>query len=244
MIGTLLANRFGGLSVWSMPIQGRQYAVGVDCGSGVRNAKTKSITKEGDPSAACVIDMETCEQVAEWEAYIIPQLWGFAVARLAAFYNEAPLAIETQPSQHGINAYDAAARYPYTNLWCQQRINLRDGSFSERKGWARAAYSTEVLFNRVREALHVGCPVRSERLLDQLSACYQEEVKVKSSLHDDCIVAYAIALCVRDQAYIRGDLKPKEAPIEDIGDLYWRRELVEDTPLASRHTHEEEWNGI
>ena len=246
---TLLeANPHGGLSIWSPPIKGRQYAVGVDTSSGIRNAKTKNIDKEGDPSAACVIDMETCEQVAEWEGYVIPVLWGFAVARLARYYNDAPLAIETQPSPHGLAAYNAAERYGYANLWISQKVDLMTGGVSERKGWTRAQGSTEHLFNRVREALHAEYLIRSERLLDQMAACFQAEAKIKSTDHDDCLVAYGIALMVRDQAYIQGQVKPQLPPPRDLAEAYWRsqaeRYASADQPKPIPDDSNDCWNGV
>lgn len=237
--GELIANAYGDLSVWEWPTAGLQYAVGVDTSSGIRES-----VREGDPSCACVIEMRTCRQVAEMHAYKDPTMWGWACARLAWLYNEAPLAIETQPSQHGLAAYIAAERYPYPNMWAQSRRESRDGRLVERRGWVRPAGSTGDLFNRIRDAMRENAPIRSVRLLDELSAMRYEEGKFKTDEHDDCILAYGIALMIRDQAFADGEIKAPVARAEDVSDIYWQRELAEATPLASPYRQEEEWNGI
>lgn len=237
--GELVVNPYGALSIWEWPVEGLQYAVGVDTSSGIRES-----VKEGDPSAACVIEMRSCRQVAEMHAYQDPTMWGWACARLAWLYNTAPLAIETQPSQHGLAAYIAAERYPYPNLWMQSRRERLDGKMVERRGWVRPQGSTGDLFNRIRDALREGRPIRSARLLDELAAMRYEEGKFKTDEHDDCIIAYGIALMVRDQAFADGEVVVAAPKPEDLADLYWQRELEDDTPKSQDPIHEEEWNGI
>lgn len=238
--GHLVENPFGALSIWEPPVPGLMYSVGVDTSSGVKES-----VKEGDPSAAVVVEMRTCRQVAEMHGYMDPTHWGFAVARLAGHYNMAPLAIETSPSPHGLAAYIAAERYPYPNLWMQQRLEQVNGRTLERRGWTRNAGTTMHLFNRIREALQEGCIIRSARLLDELSAVRLEEGKPKSTEHDDCIVAYGIALMVRDQSFMLGEIKKAEPAIRDLADAHWRRqaELVASPDTPEKDDVDDCWDG-
>lgn len=219
MRGTLVENPYGRLLIWEHPQVGRSYAIAADASSGVK----KSV-KEGDPSACCVLDMWDCRQVAEWHGYMNPTLFGLVCSRIGLYYNSGPLAFETAPSMHGLAAYNAAERYNYPTLWTQTSNDRRDPGFQPRKGWIRSPHSTMHLMNRVREAMLAKCVIRSGGLLDELAAMRLEEGRPKSEEHDDRIIAYAIALTVRDQAFFSGEIIKPAPPIEDLADLDWREE--------------------
>lgn len=240
--GHLQESAFGSLTIYEMPKAGDQYAVGVDTSSGLHTAKDR-----GDPSAAEVIELRTCRQVAEMHGYIEPTQWGYAVARLAGLYNLAALAIETQPSQHGLAAFIAAERYGYPKLYMQRKVDSRSGAMVERRGWVRSAGSTYALHDRIREALNDGAAIRSQRLLDELSALRYEDGKFKTDEHDDCIIAYGIALMLRDQAFRLGLVKAEEKAPEDIADLYWKRQAGQHiVPSVGQEDRELDgvWNGV
>lgn len=238
--GQLIASPYGALSIWEHPVEGYQYAMGVDTSSGIKES-----VKEGDPSAASVIEIRSCRQVAEMHGYMDPTMWGYAVARLAGLYNDAKTAIETQPSQHGLAAFIAAERYGCPGLYMQARREEIAGKIVERRGWVRPQGSTADLFNRIREAMKDGCPIRSPGLLDELAAMRYEEGKFKTEEHDDRIIAHGLALLVRDQVYARGEVKVQIVKPEDISEVYWNRELEEDRPgVPAVPVYEEEWNGL
>lgn len=229
MIGTLQTNASGGLNVWIHPIEGHTYTIGVDTSAGIRG---------GDNSAAEVVDVETCEQVAEWHGLYAPTLWGYSCSRLGAYYNMAWLAFETHPSPHGLTAHLAAERYQYPKLWIQERLNVIDGGIERRKGWRRAANDTQQLLNRARDSLREGCPIHSSRLISELMAIQIQDGELESAQHDDCVIAYSIALSVRDACYQRGlvDKKPLEAL--DLSDLYWREKKKGRQPLSEEHAYD------
>lgn len=240
MRGEVVADPFGSLVIWTHPVPGRQYVVGVDSSGGHHGSE-----KENDPSAACVIDMRTCEQVAEWSGFYIPRLWGFRVARLAWLYNAAHLAIETHPSPHGINVYDAAVAYGYPNLSCALKHDHRDGRITEKKGWARPQGSVEYVYNRVREAMRDGCVIRSEALLDELAGVNIQDGKLDKKSKNDRIIAYALSLLARDQAFHMGEVKKTAPPPMDLADLYWKRkaESYGHRPEES-DAHDDCWDGV
>lgn len=241
MRGVLAANPYGDLRVWELPDPELEYAIGVDTSSGLRAS-----AKEGDPSAAIVIEIRTCRQVAEMHGYREPREWGWACARLGWMFNGARVAIETHPSAHGLTAFMAAEQYGYPNLWRQPKWDSTSGRAIERKGWIRTPGSTEVLMDRVRTAMGEGCIIRSEGLLDELSAMRYEAGKFASDEHDDRIIAYAIALKVRDLAYEHGEVKERVKPIEDLADEYWRRQAALEQSLqpASGVDPYDTWNGV
>lgn len=242
--GELIESAFGNLTIFEHPEKGAQYTVGVDTSSGLRASKDN-----GDPSAAEVLEMRTCRQVAEMHGFMEPVQWGYAVSRLAGFYNLAPLAIETHPSQHGLAAFVAAERYGYPKLYMQRKLDSRLGIMTERRGWVRNPASTFALHDRIREALKDGVLIRSARLLDELGAIRYEEAKFRSDGHDDCIIAYGIALHLRDQAFRLGLVKPEEKGPMDVADHYWEgqaKALARSTPGATTSEKEldDVWNGV
>jgi len=238
--GELQEAAYGDLTIYEHPQPDLQYAVAVDTSSGLRTSKDR-----GDPSCAQVIEMRTCRQVAEMHGYREPTQWGYASARLAGYYNLAPLAIETHPSQHGLAAFIAAERYGYPKLYMQRRVESKTGAISERRGWVRSAGSTYAMHDRIREALSEGCIIRSQRLLDELSAMRYEDGKFVSDDHDDTIIAYGIALLLRDQAFRLGIVKPEEKRPLDVADQFWARQSqVQAVSSPSLELDERELNGV
>lgn len=250
--GRLVEDSNGGLQIWRMPEKGRTYSIGVDTAEGVRG---------GDYSVAEVLDMETMEQCAVWHCQMRPSAWGYACARLGAFYNLAPIAFETHPSPYGLAAFDACERYGYEKLWMQRSYDELEQRWSLKKGWRRSAGSTSVLMDRVREALVDGVAIHEEALLDECAACKlnldpgkadgakfgQITGSIRRGEHDDRIIAYGIALLVRDDAWAKGEVTVAPRRIEDLADAYWQKRLEDGTEMAMAtrpNRYEEPWNGI
>mgnify|MGYP001557891227 CR=1 FL=1 len=246
--GQLLESANGGLRIWRHPWKGGQFVVGVDTAEGVR---------DGDYSCACVLEAESMEQVAEWHCHMRPTQWGYACARLGWHYNEAPIAFETHPSPYGLEAFNSCERYGYQRMWVQRVYDALEARWTTKKGWRRAANSTAGLLNRVRDALVEQIPIRSEPLLDEMAACRLDASdvgasrtdfgairgKIKRGDHDDRIIAYGIALLVRDDSWSRGEIKPAARPVEDLADLYWQRQAaLESEPTPENY--EEVWDGV
>ncbi len=242
--GELCEGIFGDLSIFEMPLPDTQYAVGVDTSSGLRSSKDR-----GDPSAAEVIEMKSGRQVAEMHGFRDPTQWGYASARLAGFYNMAPLAIETHPSQHGLTAFLAAERYAYPKLYVQTRLD-RAGALVEKRGWVMHQQSKWAMMDRIRAALQEGIIIRSTRLLDELGAVHYENQKFVSDEHDDCIVAYGIALMLRDQAYRKGEIRMAKSEPMDLDAAYWKRQSspVQDrdrfAAIAAEREFDDVWDGV
>jgi len=233
--GTLLQGANGGLRIWKHPEPGRLYVIGSDTSAGVR---------DGDYSAAEVLDAETSEQVAEYHGLYQPTYWGYRCARLANYYNDAWLAFETQPSPHGLTAYEAAANYGCTSLWVQRRYDALEGKYITRKGWVRSQGTTMHLIHRGRDALVEGTVIRSEKLLEEMQALRLEDGKPKSSLHDDLLIAYCIALFVRDDAWHKGAVTVDRRAPADEADAYWQRQDELDTPAASLPDDRYDWSAL
>lgn len=244
-----LDNPGGSVWMWKKPEKGKLYTMGVDTSAGVRGS---------DPCVAELIQMDTCEQIAEMYGWWPPWLFGRKVARLGWLYNDAEIGIETHPSAHGLACYDSAMAYGYTNLFQQTAHDQRESRVLTRKGWSTSAGSAEVLVNRVRMAVAEGCVIRSARTLNVLMhARYDENDKIDRYCEQDVIMALGIALKVRDIAYRDGRVpeEPTKKQYDETEEFWrqWSPELTSKDPVAGqsgqsqqpkrRHASDGLWSG-
>lgn len=204
----------GDLSVWALPVGGKNYAIGVDTSAG---------TRASDPCCACVIEMETQEIVAtlfgRWE----PPAFGPLVAALGWYYNEAYLGIETHPSAHGLAVYGAAETAGYRRFYVERRADTRFNADSTRKGFSTSEGNKVVLINRIKSGLADEVPIFWLALLNELlNATLDDNGKIHRKCKNDRLIAYAIALKIRDVAYIEGLVEaPKAKPLDETA-RFWQ----------------------
>lgn len=213
--GLLLQNPRGGFKVWQWPDPYRKYTIGVDTAGGSAN---------GDWSVAQVIENETCNQVAIWRIHQNPVPWGRSVSRLARFYNNALLAIETGVSAHGLSVQNASTAYGYQHHYLRKVQGSIAGQFTDKIGFSTTSKTKPMLIDRMRQALDDGYLIQDERTLNELRKLkLDENEKLISDDHDDCFMALAIAYVVRDESYRRGTgfAEPKK-PISH-SDREWSR---------------------
>jgi hypothetical protein len=178
-----VAERPNGLQVWLTPAKDREYLVAVDpAGGGL----------EGDYSVAQVIDLMTGLQCAELQAKLQPLELAGAVARLAREYNGAPVAVER--NNHG------SAVLAYLKTVCgYQRLHTMGGQ----EGWITSAVTRPQMLGRLGSVL-VESPgiFASGRLLRECRSFVRKasgRAEAQAGEHDDCVMAMAIALAVREE---------------------------------------------
>ncbi|HVT97142.1 MAG TPA: hypothetical protein VHE33_06515 [Acidobacteriaceae bacterium] len=175
--------RNGTLRVWMRPEKGRNYVVAVDPAGG---------GSEGDYTAMEVIDLETGLQCAELEEHLPPLETAAAAADLAREYNGALLAVERNNHGSGVLAYlGSVHRYP-------RLFRDRDG-----EGFLTSTLSRMQMIARMGSVLaETPEAFRSERLLLQCRGFIRQangRSEAGSGEHDDCVMAMAIALAVREE---------------------------------------------
>lgn len=171
----------GRLQVWFPPLRGREYIIGCDPAGGGAN---------GDYSCAQVIDRKNAIQCAELRGHWPPREFATRLAELGREYNDALLAVERNNHGHGVLAYLTSR---YSNLHCEK----------EQLGWLtttstrpRAIESFAALLMESPECIH------SRTLLEECRTFVRRDdgsAAAASGAHDDCIMAMAIALAVRDE---------------------------------------------
>ena len=217
----------GGLRVWVPPQETHRYVIGSDSAEGVSG---------GDYSVATVLEVDSCEQVAEYRGHYEPHEWGAICCMLAHLYNRALLAFETGCSAHGLAAAKYARLWGYPNLYLQTAINTTDRRRTKKLGWATTEKTKPLLTEKIRTAIQEKCTIRSETLIAELlTAYFDESGKIKYRGHDDCAMSYGIALYVRDDALSQGMSRVTERKPRTQTEKMWADWEAETT---GRRSHE------
>ena len=190
----------GGLGIWEMPEEGVIYTVGVDTAEGI---------KDGDWSVAEVVKATDCSQVAEWRCLEEPHYWGRKCALLASAFNSALLGFETGASAHGMTAANYARDFGYPNLYLRTAYDETSNKPTAKLGFRTDVKTKPRLVDRVRLAISERHRIRSEGLLRECMAMKIEDGgptghKIVSEDHDDRVIAYGVALLIRDETFTVG----------------------------------------
>jgi len=179
-----IATRLGGrLRIWFPPVPGRRYLVAVDTAGG---------GSEGDYSVAQVLEIETRLQCAELHARLTPLELAEEAAGLAKEYNGAWLVVERNNHGSGVLAYlHGVSRYPH--------IYAQNGQ----DGWLTSVIHRPRMLGALAAAL-VETPeiFFSKCLLQECRSFVRHrngKICASTGAHDDCVMAMAMALCVRDE---------------------------------------------
>lgn len=176
----------GRLQIWFPPVIGRRYVVAVDTAGG---------GSEGDYSVAQVLESKTGLQCAELQARLSPLELAEEASRLAKEYNEAWLVVERNNHGSGVLAYlHGVNKYA--------RIYKQDGQ----DGWLTSTTHRSRMLGALAATL-VETPgiFFSKRLLQECRSFVRHrdgKIGASAGAHDDCVMAMAIGLCVREEMRI------------------------------------------
>lgn len=179
-----IATRLGGrLQIWFPPVRDRRYLVAVDTAGG---------GSEGDYSVAQIVEIDTGLQCAELQAKLSPLELAEHATSLAREYNGAWIVVERNNHGSGVLAYlRGVSKYP---LIYQQ---------GEQDGWLTSVIHRPRMLGVLASAL-VETPgiFFSRRLLQECRSFVRHrngKIGASAGAHDDCVMAMAMALCVRDE---------------------------------------------
>ena len=194
----------GSLWIWEYPDYSRDYIVVADVARG----------DGADFSTFHIIDIETVTQVAEYKGQVGVKEFGNMLVNIANEYNEALLVIEN--ANIGWAAIQPAIDRGYRNLYYTYKhegvvdpeVQLRKGYDMKDKSQMVPGFTTS---SRTRPLLvskldiyfrEKACIVRSKRLIDELFVFIWKgsRPEAQQGYNDDLVMAYAIAMYVRDTA--------------------------------------------
>jgi hypothetical protein len=196
----------GALWVWKEPVEGHEYAIGVDCAEG--------IGQEGDNSCIQVVDMNSMEQCAEFYSNTVaPHDFANIVYELANLYNTALVAVEDMASG-GIVLQILQHDLSYENLF----YSNKNGK-SMKPGLKMSVNIRPIVLQGFQSrVLNETIKLKSRRLLRELKT-FEFNIQTKKAeaakgKHDDSIMALCIALYARDQTIRDIPLGTNAADIE------------------------------
>jgi len=172
----------GRLRIWMPPQNGRRYILGVDTAGGGCH---------GDYACAQVIDRVTGMQCAELHGHFPPLELARRAADLGRRYEGALVAVER--NNHG---YAVLAHLSY--LGCKTLYEQQG-----KAGWLTTAASRPAMIENMAIVL-ISAPelFRSSRLLEECRTFVRQadgNTAAAEGAHDDCVMAMAIALAVRQE---------------------------------------------
>ncbi|MGO8719327.1 MAG: terminase [Acidobacteriaceae bacterium] len=171
----------GQLWIWYPPQPGRAYIVGVDpTGGGT----------DGDYASIQIVEQRSGLQCAELRGHIAPRELAKQCAELAKEYNQALLAVERNNHGMAVLAYlSTIERYPAVY---EQRGQA---------GWLTTAVSRPAMIALLGVTLTTGPGIfSSSRLLAECRTFVRQSdgrTGAAAGMHDDCVMAMAIALQIR-----------------------------------------------
>lgn len=217
----------GAFYVWKEPQDGREYIMGVDAAEG--------IGAEGDNSCFQVVDIATCEQVAEFYSNTIPtHFFATVVAQVGVMYNNALVVVENE--KYGATVL---SRLQF-DLFYENIYETVQGN-STKIGIKTTASNRVSLLDALKTRLITkSLPIWSRRLIKELKTFIidpkSKKIAAANGGHDDAILALCLALYARDtqfrQAPVGADNTPNEMTdkfkaqmLEEI-----KKELSKDAP--------------
>lgn len=206
-------NPAGPLIVWQRPLEGTEYIIGVDVAEGVQG---------GDYSTVCVISATSGELVASYRDLCLPTELARVCYRLGRWYNDALTAVEK--NNHGyttlVHMLDPLM---YPNMYQRMQRTLPGSPSMDQFGWRTDPTSRRSMFHLFRtwfmdnsaripwlQLLH---EMQGMRYTDTGREDHPDRDSRGDRAHDDCVVAMAIALAVRDEA-IRYEWVSSEEPVQ------------------------------
>jgi hypothetical protein len=172
----------GRVQVW-LPANGHQYILGVDPAGG---------GSEGDYACASVVERGTGMQCAELRGHFTPQELAARIAVLAREYNQALIAVERNNHGHAVLAHLVRGEK-------YERLYEHGGQL----GWLTSAVTRPAMLANFAAVLAESPQLFSSRALLEECRTFVRHPDGTSSAaagaHDDCVIAMAIALAVRQE---------------------------------------------
>lgn len=200
----------GELRIWKAPQKTRRYLIFADVAGQVREddwlaREDRERGSGGDQCAACVLDLETGEQVAELQAQMDPDVYGRALARLGYVYRGTDRAawLGVEANNQGQATLTELKHLRYPKLWKRQRFEMARGTRAAALGLVTTRDARERMLAFLRATMRQA-PGRlhSAWLVNELRSFVFHESgygSAASGTHDDLVIATAGALEMRDQ---------------------------------------------
>jgi hypothetical protein len=194
----------GYISLWKEPVKGELYAVGADVAEGL---------VDGDFSCGIVGD-SNFDIVGMWHGHIDPDLFGVELVKLAMYFNDAYLGVES--NNHGLTTLTSIKKLEYWNLYFTKTFDKIAEDMTQKLGWATTARTKPFMIDKLAEFIrefHLG--IYSDLIIGEAFTYVIEDngkTNAQPGTHDDTIMATAIMLQLLLEG--KGDFYTPEIPID------------------------------
>jgi len=180
----------GGLQVWERPVPNREYRIGADVSEGI------DVGRDTDWSVAVVLNAENMDEVAMLRVKIDPDLFGWQLASLGKWYNNAKLLIER--NNHGLVTLKFLSDvHLYPDIYSEKILDERSSRSARKLGFHTTVKSKPLIIDYLKELIREDeINIKSPKLLDELQTFVNfpnGRMAAQSGSHDDCVMALAIA---------------------------------------------------
>lgn len=207
----LVKNDYGRMRIWREPRENRRYVIGADVAEGIsRVDDSHAGVADRDYSASCVLDVDTGNLDAAWYGRLPSNEFADILDMIGNLYNEALLAVEV--NNQGISTVHSLEAAGYPNLYLPmvaKHAVVHEYIGLKNKGWVTSRTTKPLLIDAIRETLAGSADIPWMLLLKQLESM---EINPKTGsaqapygMHDDAVMAFGIAECVRLEALIGGE---------------------------------------
>ncbi len=205
----------GVAQLFEKPKPGYPYVIGADtAGDG------------SDWFVAYVLNNHTGKQAAILRMHTDEDLFARQIYCMGKYYNDALIGVETNFSTYPIRELE---RLGYTNQYVRQIADTYTGAFTQAFGYQTNAKTRPLMIaNMIRQFRENPECVCDEETLAEMSTFVRTpsmRAEAESGAHDDCVMAAAIALMIRDQQDYAVEKQEKKT--------VWTQDMWEDWNNAS-----------
>ena len=197
----------GYVSIWKEPVPDGYYCVGADVAEGLVH---------GDYSTGLVGD-SNFDIVAKWHGHIDPDLFGVELVKLAKYYNDAYLGVES--NNHGLTTLSTIKKEEYWNLFFTKNYDKISDTMTQKLGWQTTPRTKPFMIDKLAEFVrehHLG--IYDDEIIGEMYTYVIEDngrTNAQNGCHDDLVMACAILLQLLLDG--KGEFFVPEVPIEQRG---------------------------
>lgn len=220
----------GYINVWKKPVPGMFYVAGVDVAEGLAI---------GDYSCMVLLD-ESLDIAASWHGHIDPDLLGYEVVKLAQYYNDAYVGVES--NNHGLTTLRCIQRQEYWNIYYQKSYDKIADKISQKVGWNTNRRTKPLLVDALKQYIREKwLGMHWDTLIGECFTFVKHDdgsVGAQDGEHDDTVIATGIAL----QLFLegRGSEYAPEIPFDSLTkrDKIYERYSAEETAVDNSEKEE------
>ena len=202
----------GYLTIWKAPEVGHKYLIGADTSMGFDDSSHSR-------SAAEVLDLDTMEQVAEYDCASPTYVMARHLAHMGTRYHNALLAPEITASGGGggreLLVY-LLKDHQYYNIYRNKQVDHIKQDGGTKWGWETNVRTRARMISRIVEVVkQKACVLHSEALLTQLQSFGESDAGRYESLagKDDLLFAFGIACAVWGEEKYHANLQPSKQKV-------------------------------